>query len=288
MNSTMLPIPLALVRVVDRLREVNQAKVAELAVSMKEIGQLAAIEVARIHGGGEYRLIAGAHRLAAAEAAGITDILAVIFEGSPDEERLREIDENLYRAELGPLDQASFLAERRDIWERLHGKIARGGDRRSKGQNVPLIEQPRQLSFFDDVTKQFGLHRKVVQRALKRRFNIQRDLWDRLKASPFAYKAAELDAIGRMHMAPDQQRAVVDLLLAGPGAPKTVKAALLQIVGPPPVDDRKDDGLPAIRKAWAAATTSGQGRAIEWLVKKHPWIVNAVAARARSEREKKQ
>src|SRR5580658_2190212 len=92
----------------DRLRAIDPDKVAEFAISMADVGQLTPIEVAERDALG-HRIIYGAHRWAAAPIAGLPFIRAIIFTGTADERRLREIDENLFRSELTPYDEAAFL-----------------------------------------------------------------------------------------------------------------------------------------------------------------------------------
>ena len=126
-----LELSLDLIQVSDRLRSVDAAEVDRLAISMADIGQLNAVEVTpRVDEPGRFDLISGAHRVAAAGNLGWLTIAASVFEGDPDQVRLREIDENLYRRELSPYDQATFLAERAEVCTRLNILPKRGGQRR--------------------------------------------------------------------------------------------------------------------------------------------------------------
>ena len=203
----------------DRLRWVDPEKVAELASSFGEIGQLQPIEVLPANPKGRYRLIVGAHRVAAAKEAGLPSIMATVFDGTPDQRRIREIDENLYRAELSPYDQAAFLAERRVIYERLNGPVRAG--RRSRPEIATNLSQ---LSFFDDVTSKFALPRRMVQRALTRKNRISAEVWHRLRGHPVTKVATELDKLMRLNEA--EQRKVVRLLMQDVHPAKNVSAAL--------------------------------------------------------------
>ncbi|MCW8305591.1 ParB N-terminal domain-containing protein [Acidiphilium sp. PA] len=116
MSDPVLTVPMSQIEVSDRLRIVDQAEVQKLAVSISKTKQISPVEVRAI-APGQYRLVAGAYRIAAIKSLGQTQVRAVLFEGNDDEARLREIDENLYRQELSPFDQAEFLAERRIVWE---------------------------------------------------------------------------------------------------------------------------------------------------------------------------
>ncbi len=137
-----LPVQLAQIRVADRLRlALDEATVATIAGSMAELGlqspvllrpwRAAGAEGSDAWGredAGLFALVAGAHRLEAARRLGWAHIEALIVEGTPDEVRLIEIDENLARAELTVLDRARFLATRKRIYLRLHPERRRGDE----------------------------------------------------------------------------------------------------------------------------------------------------------------
>ena len=108
-------------------RSLNEATVRDIADSMRAVGQLQPITV--IDTGESYRLISGAHRVAAArliadaipfaeweDHPGIGSINAIVlphnWDGNP---RLIEISENLHRAELTALERSELTAE----WIRL-------------------------------------------------------------------------------------------------------------------------------------------------------------------------
>jgi ParB family chromosome partitioning protein len=246
----------------DRLRDADPDKVAEMIVSLRERGQLQPIEVLPASDDGMYPLNIGLHRLLGARSLGWETLRAQIFDGSPLEARLREIDENLYRAELNPLDQGVFLAERRQIYEQLHGLVKRGGDRRkSKGTNLS------QRSFFDDTTEQFGLSRKMVQRALTRFSKLTPEMRRTLRGTRTARVASEIDALAKL--APTEQFEVAKLL-AGEKPPKNVATALAKVRG---VDRRSlhivktaTDRMIAI---WEDRKTSTDDRKafIDWLTR---------------------
>jgi ParB family chromosome partitioning protein len=218
-----LELKISEIEVVDRLRAVDAEKVAELQSSMAEQGQMQPIEVRESETAeGHYELVFGAHRLAALTAMGAETVSAVLFDGSIDEARLREIDENLYRHELTPFDQASFLAERRALYEKIHGKLQRG---KPKG-NYPNL---RQLSFFDETTKKFGLPRSTIQRALTRRTRFDDKAWLELRATKFAKRGADIDLIAKLPK--DQQLKVVRRLTASTGAARNVREAIQQVTG---------------------------------------------------------
>ena len=198
----------------ERLREVDLAEADKIAVSFKEIGQITPIEVRpNPLRDGYYVLVAGSHRLAAAQRLGWETIRAVVFKGNGDAARLREIDENLLRHELTPYDQANFLFERRKVWERLYGEIKRGRDSRSiKRDNlVPFDNSEDQRRFIRDTAAQLDVHPKTVKRSLTRKWGITEALWSALRGSPEAKNAAFLDRL-RLKFTKEQQEQIVALV----------------------------------------------------------------------------
>lgn len=105
-----------------RLRSVNEEAVARLADSFRRLGQRVPVSVRM--DGDAVMLVAGLHRLRAAQALGWEQIEAVYCDGDETDARLWEIAENLHRAELSAVERAEHVAE----WVRLTAeKVSRGG-----------------------------------------------------------------------------------------------------------------------------------------------------------------
>ena len=247
-------IPLTSILVEDRLRSVDAERAAQIALSFREAGQITPIEVTPEGADGLHRLIAGAHRVEAARLAGMDVIQAVIFEGSEDAGRLREIDENLYRRELSDLDRAAFLAERLAVHERLFGALKKGRKRND--------DKMSHLNFYADVAAKFGLNKKTVQRSLQRRRLIEPGVWQQLGGTRFAENGALLDAIARL--VPMQQMRVVAMLIGGTA--RTVGDALVALGVKAPVEAEQQQ-LQALMAAWRKAEVPARGQFIGFLVK---------------------
>jgi ParB family chromosome partitioning protein len=91
--------------------EFREEELAELVVSIREIGVLQPIVVrplvGAVDGGPQYELIMGERRLRATKQLGLSSIPAVI-KNTADEDMLRDaLLENLHRANLNPLEEAS-------------------------------------------------------------------------------------------------------------------------------------------------------------------------------------
>ena len=138
---------------------------------------------------GRYVLVIGGHRMEAARQLGWAEIEATVFDGTADEARLAEIDENLYRRELSPYDQAAFLAERQTICKRMGRLHGPHGDRKGPSARLALGK------YEDELAAEFGISRRVLFRALRRRSNVHPGVWAMLARTPVAEKGAALDAL---------------------------------------------------------------------------------------------
>ncbi|SDH29625.1 ParB N-terminal domain-containing protein, partial [Roseospirillum parvum] len=190
-------VALSDVDVGDRLRAVDEAYAHLLAENIAEVGCLRQpIEVRRLTAK-TYRLIAGAHRLRAAELLGWSDIPAFVYQGSDEAARLREIDENLVRHELNPLDRAVFLAQRKEVYERLHPEAKRGGDRRSEAA-ADQTDTMSVWSFSRDTAERCGLTDRTIRRAVSIATGLAPDVRRALVGTPLARAQKELLDLARL------------------------------------------------------------------------------------------
>ncbi|MCL2532606.1 MAG: ParB/RepB/Spo0J family partition protein [Nocardiaceae bacterium] len=110
--------------------EFDQELLEELIASIREVGVLQPIVVRPIKGqDGKYELIMGERRLRATKALGLASIPAVVKD-TQDEHMLRDaLLENLHRAQLNPLEEASayqqLLSDFGITQEELAGRIGR-------------------------------------------------------------------------------------------------------------------------------------------------------------------
>jgi ParB family chromosome partitioning protein len=161
-------------------------------------------------------------------AWGWEDIEALVFVGNADDARLREIDENLYRHELTPFDQATFLIERRAIFERRNVLTKLDISlRNGKSPRLGLDD------FVKETKEKFNLGRSTILKALQRCGSIDRAVWNALREAPLAKSGADLDRLAGLE--PDDQREVARLLIgeleAGETRPKTLGEALTTVAG---------------------------------------------------------
>ena len=154
-------IPLNLIDASDRLRPIDESWALAISESMAERGLLEPIVVRT--DGASYILTAGGHRYRAAQLLGWESIDAIVREMSPNEARLAEIDENLMRRELDPLDKAVFLAERKEIYLEIHPETGHGKKKGKSNQHVRKdAEYASFLPFADEVAEKVGMSKRNV------------------------------------------------------------------------------------------------------------------------------
>jgi ParB family chromosome partitioning protein len=204
----------------DRLRPVDPAHIEALAVSIGQTGLQSPVILRP--DGNRYRLVAGAHRVAACSALGWVSIDAIIQNVTDDEARLIEIDENLMRRELSVLDRALSLAERKAVHDRLHPETAQRG--RRKKELSPTWRQFGER-FTKQAAKRTGLSERVIQRSIELAEKLTPEARDLLRLSDLADNQAQLLALAAE--APEQQLAIARVIVEGKATnPRAARLAL--------------------------------------------------------------
>ncbi|MDG5497409.1 ParB N-terminal domain-containing protein [Niveispirillum sp. BGYR6] len=229
-------IPLDQIDDRDRLRPVDAGQVRFLAENIQQTGQLLQPISLRYLRDGAYKLMAGGHRLAAVRQLGWTEIAAFVFEANGDEARLAEIDENLVRHELNPLDRAVFLAERKALYEKLHPETRHG----AQGGRGAKRNEDDTLSFSKDTAARVGLDERTIQRAVMIASRLAPDVRGRIAGSAIARTQTELLALARLP--PSEQRAIVEAMLADSPRARNVAAARRLVTGAQPEELDPDSG----------------------------------------------
>jgi ParB/RepB/Spo0J family partition protein len=162
-NRKIKPIATGAVNVNPKpLRSLNDELIKHLAASMERLGLMTPITV-RYHedipsddgvSTDSYELIAGRHRLAAAQSLGWEEIDAVEIECSDVDARLWEISENLHRADLTTLQRDEQVA----LWIKLTDKVA---------QVAPVSGGRGNEGGVNAASRELGVDRTDAQRAVK-------------------------------------------------------------------------------------------------------------------------
>ncbi len=196
-----------------RLRKLNPARVQVFVEDPSALDQ-APITVRPKAGAGsaDHELVAGGHRLEAAHQLKRHDIEVIVRELDDHRALLVQIDENLQREELTPLDRAIFLTERKRVWEVLHPEAKRGGDRRSKAAQDAIKRQTLPFGFSREAAAAIGLSERTIRDAVALVAALGEDV-ERLQGLPVADNASELKALAKLDTA--KRGKVVDRLAAG-------------------------------------------------------------------------
>jgi ParB family chromosome partitioning protein len=124
-------------------RRFDEAKLAELADSMKAHGVIVPL-VVRPRPEGGYFLIAGERRWRAAQRAGLHEVPVVVQEVAQGTALERALVENLQRADLGPLEEAAAYQRLVDEFGMTQDAIAEriGKDRSTIANSIRLLKLP--------------------------------------------------------------------------------------------------------------------------------------------------
>ncbi|BAZ00022.1 ParB family protein [Tolypothrix tenuis PCC 7101] len=181
-------------------RPIKGDKVNELKESIKANGLLNPITVDQ-----KLNLIAGLHRLTACKLLGLDAIACniVAYQG-PDQARLAEIDENLIRNELEPLERSELWLERDRILERM-GLRAKAGDNQHTLKGGEMISLPQKRTV--ELAKEAGYSERTFQHGKQIAKGIHPDVKQMIKGTAIAESPTVLLKIAR---AGSQERAVAE------------------------------------------------------------------------------
>jgi len=196
-----MKVEIARIQVGQRKRKLDEAKVRSLAESLQIVGQLQPITVARREYG-NYRMIAGLHRLEAAKLLGWETIEAQEFEGDVVAAELAEIDENLMRNDLTVLEQGEHLARRQEL----------------VGRNVGRYPDPNRvtvtpLKTTNEIAQEIGLSKESAKKRMQAARNIVPEVKDAIRNTEIADSTTQLLELARL--APDKQVEVAKAITDG-------------------------------------------------------------------------
>lgn len=211
------------IHVGERTRPVDEDHAQAIAASISERGLINPITVRKTpamnKGATPYTLVAGGHRLRAGVILGWEEIDVIIVAADQVEAQLIEISENLYRNELSKLDRAIFVQKFREMWEEKHGKIERGGDRRSKGNDCPLIfATGRELS--EHVSRRLGFSERTYKYVTQIGQNLHPGLRAALRGTPAADDQSLLLKLAKK--GPTEQAAIANAMQKEPDIRKVL------------------------------------------------------------------
>jgi len=203
-----------------RHRQVDEDEVRSLSESMAQIGLQTPISIWTGEDQ-ETHLVAGGHRIRAAQLLGWDQIPATVVDLDEMRRELWEIDENLCRAELSAGEEAKCVARRKAIYESLYPETKKG----VAGARAKHGHANDKMSFAADTAKRTRKSKRHVQRAARRGHTIAGDVLTSVNGTPMD-KATHLDAI--VKLSHDDQRRAVAMVQEGHAADLPAAKAALQ------------------------------------------------------------
>ena len=126
-------------------RSFDEAKIDELAASVRDQGIIQPLLVRRVGAG--YELIAGERRLRAARKAGLREVPVIVREASNSETLQLALLENLQREDLNPIEEATAYQRLQEEFELSQEEIAQkvGKSRPAVANCMRLLLLPREV-----------------------------------------------------------------------------------------------------------------------------------------------
>ncbi|WP_375613737.1 ParB/RepB/Spo0J family partition protein [Bartonella sp. AP153HLJHH] len=273
-------LALDVIVVPERIRPVDDEHAKALAQSIVREGLMNPITVRHTPNAkeGNYTLIAGAHRLRAAELLGYSEIDAVVVQADKDNAALLEVAENLFRNELSVIDRALFVQTYRELWEKKYGEIQRGGDhgnqytkdKVAKGQVDPLPNdgdlngKMQSLHFATHVADRIGLSKESVKRLNRISQHLQPELRSVLRGTALADNQAQLLKLAKME--PVAQRRVAIALQQVEGDLRRA-VDLVNGVNTPPQINEQERIFAQLLGVWQRADAQTKARFCDYLAR---------------------
>ncbi|TRD18367.1 ParB/RepB/Spo0J family partition protein [Palleronia caenipelagi] len=216
-------LPVEGIHVEDRLRDTSEAGVEAIMASIRDLGVMKdPIHVRKVrHQENRLVLMAGAHRLEAAKRLGWDEVPATLWTCNDAFARLMEIDDNLASAELTPLDNAVFLAERKRLYEEEFPET-RAGVAGALHKNC-ATDMMSVAAFATTTAEKFGLSERHVRRMVSAGARITSDEARHLRQAPRPVTLADLQTIGGI---PDDDRRAEVIRRMAVGEAKNASDAL--------------------------------------------------------------
>ncbi|SCB18266.1 ParB N-terminal domain-containing protein [Rhizobium lusitanum] len=218
-------IPIDQIVVPERLRTVEEEHARAIAQSIVEHGLINPITVRATPAakGGNWTLVAGAHRLRAFEINGEPEIDAMLVEGDKAEAQLIEITENLFRNDLSVMDRAIFVQSYRDVWESKYGKVEPGRPGNRANLSQLLADEAEAGSFSVHVADRLGVSRRAVERLNRIAQDLHPTLRSQLRGTPAADNQSMLLKLAKE--GPKRQQQIAAALKKEPDLSKVLEAA---------------------------------------------------------------
>ena len=206
-----MKIKISDIKVGENRREIDESNVLNLVKSIREVGLINPITIAKDH-----KLIAGAHRIEAYRRMGLAEIECTIVEIDGLKAELAEIDENLIRHNLNHIDEGEQLLRKKEIYEILYpetkagvaGGMASGAARRTTG-TIPVVQRK---SFVEDTADKM----QITPSSIRKKIQIAKGLTPEVKNIVKENKIGEKNSLKLVRIKePEKQKEAAEKLAAG-------------------------------------------------------------------------
>ena len=196
----LVDIPVADIKVLNRLRKTDPHKIGELAESIRDINLLHPIAVAEKDD--HYVLLSGEHRLSAFKLLERPTIPCVVRENNPLINQLVEVSENLCSNRLNAIEESNAIVMREQILIKLGRKAVVGSNQYTEGKITNA-----------ELSNQLGISRRVYQYK-KQVANIHPKVQAMLGETKFANSMMDMVKLSKQTV--QVQKAVAQILVASP------------------------------------------------------------------------
>lgn len=194
-----------------------QDKLEELAESIKEYGILSRVVVRKVNENGQYVILSGHNRTAAARLAGLSEVPVTVVDVDDDTARIMVTDANLkQREKLYPSEKARAYKMQLDAIKR-QGKRTDLLDDEDFDTSAPL---ERKLESSDIIGAQNNESRAQIRRYI-RLLSLSQQLLDMVDGESIPFRAG----VDVSYLAETEQRAVHHILSSAVGARLTLDAS---------------------------------------------------------------
>ena len=194
-----IEIPIDSIKINRRMRRTDEARIQDLAESIKNIGLLHSISVALKDD--TYILLSGLHRIESFKLLARTTIPATVRQSNEHIDQLIEVEENLVRSELNAIQTAEHIIKREQLLIDL-GKKAIVGNNQYTEDKITNEDLARQMGY----TKRTYQYKRSVA-------NLNPEVKDLLAETKFADNLMDMV---KLQKEPDHiQLEIANLLLCG-------------------------------------------------------------------------
>jgi len=278
--KTITDLPLTEITLAHRLRPVSDAAVTALMQVIEEHGFTVPVIVRRTRPG--FRLIDGAHRVAAMERLGRETIPVRAYTCTDAEARVLETTQNLAGAAMSPLDDAMFLAAYSAAYEELHPETRAGvaGGLARQGLATELS------SFAEIIAEKRAITPRQVRKIVAAGRRISWDEAGYLRCIPRKLALKDIIDLGRIGNS-DERSSVISMMIAEEA--KTVSAARKMFKTREEgvslaVKDPAEEGFIALLKLWGRLPKAAKRRFVAGVFEElSPLVCDEAAERDEAE-----